>query len=151
MVKQVKTPCIGVCSTGIGDDVCRGCKRYVHEVVGWNGYSDSQKTAILLRLDSLLRQVMAARIEVFDEVLLRQQLQLQGIRYHAQQSCYSWLFEILKVGANQIASLESFGARVLPEYQHLAMADLKQMIDDDFFVLSSVHFERYFNLAPVAS
>ncbi|HMW48455.1 MAG TPA: DUF1289 domain-containing protein, partial [Cellvibrionaceae bacterium] len=24
---QVRTPCIGVCSTGIGDVVCRGCKR----------------------------------------------------------------------------------------------------------------------------
>ena len=39
----VKTPCIGVCSTGIGDSVCRGCKRFSHEVIDWNSYSQEQK------------------------------------------------------------------------------------------------------------
>ncbi|MDC1160500.1 DUF1289 domain-containing protein, partial [Luminiphilus sp.] len=24
----IRTPCIGVCSTGVGDVVCRGCKRF---------------------------------------------------------------------------------------------------------------------------
>jgi predicted Fe-S protein YdhL (DUF1289 family) len=39
---RTPTPCIGVCSTGIGDVVCRGCKRYAQEVIHWNGYSEQQ-------------------------------------------------------------------------------------------------------------
>lgn len=146
MVNQAKTPCIGVCSTGIGDSVCRGCKRYSHEVVGWNSYSEPERISILARLDALLRQVLEARIEIFDELLLRRQIDLQGVRYHEQQSPYSWFFEVLKVGAGQIKRTEDFGVRLAPEYAHMPLRDFKQMIDDDFFVLSAVHYERYFEV-----
>ena len=27
-----RTPCIGVCSTTYGDDICRGCRRFRHEI-----------------------------------------------------------------------------------------------------------------------
>ena len=46
--RPVKTPCIGVCSTGIGDAVCRGCKRFSHEVIHWNSYSQDHKRAIVM-------------------------------------------------------------------------------------------------------
>lgn len=144
MVKKVKTPCIGVCSTGIGDCVCRGCKRYTHEVVNWNAYNESQRVSISLRLDALLRQVLESRVEIFDEALLRQQLSHQKVRYHEEQSPYSWLFEVIKVGAGQIRTLEDFGARLQPEYAHMNLPDFKKMVDEDFFVLSTVHYERYF-------
>ncbi|MBK8327782.1 MAG: DUF1289 domain-containing protein [Moraxellaceae bacterium] len=41
-----KTPCIGLCSTVFGDSVCRGCMRFIHEVIDWNRYSTEQKTII---------------------------------------------------------------------------------------------------------
>ena len=47
------SPCIGVCSTTYGDLVCRGCNRFAHEVVQWNGYDDDQRTVIWRRLDEL--------------------------------------------------------------------------------------------------
>jgi hypothetical protein len=144
MVTPVKTPCIGVCSTGIGDNVCRGCKRYSHEVVHWNGYTPKQKVSILLRLDTLLRQVLESRIDIFDEALLREQLRVQRVRHHAEQSPYAWIFEVLKVGAGTLPSLELFGARLTAEYRHMSLPEFKKMVDDDFFVLSNVHFERYF-------
>ena len=53
-LNPIRTPCIGVCSTGIGDAVCRGCKRFAHEVIDWNGYSQAQKQAIDARLDRFL-------------------------------------------------------------------------------------------------
>ncbi|WP_226704400.1 DUF1289 domain-containing protein [Microbulbifer elongatus] len=49
--KKVRTPCIGVCSTGIGDNVCRGCKRFAHEVIDWNAYSEEQRRIIAERRD----------------------------------------------------------------------------------------------------
>ncbi|MEM1432959.1 MAG: DUF1289 domain-containing protein [Pseudomonadota bacterium] len=48
-----RTPCVGVCSTTYGDLVCRGCKRFAHEIVDWNRYSDSQRAEIMERLETL--------------------------------------------------------------------------------------------------
>ena len=50
------SPCIGICSTTYGDFVCRGCKRYAHEVVGWNRFSDAQRETVWERLGELLMQ-----------------------------------------------------------------------------------------------
>ena len=44
------TPCIGICSTAIGDDICIGCGRTFAEVNDWNTLDDSQKIAINERL-----------------------------------------------------------------------------------------------------
>ncbi|MCZ6890305.1 MAG: DUF1289 domain-containing protein, partial [Gammaproteobacteria bacterium] len=41
-----RTPCIGICSTTYGDLVCRGCKRYAHEIVDWNRYTEDQRSRI---------------------------------------------------------------------------------------------------------
>ena len=43
---KASTPCLGICSTTYGDDVCKGCKRFVHEVIGWNKYETSEKESI---------------------------------------------------------------------------------------------------------
>ena len=61
------SPCIGICSTTYGDLVCRGCKRFAHEVVGWNGYAKQQRAAILQRLaelrdGALQRQITRAQL-----------------------------------------------------------------------------------------
>lgn len=48
------TPCIGICSTSLGDPVCMGCGRTLEEVAQWNTYSDEQKIAINLRLNDPL-------------------------------------------------------------------------------------------------
>ncbi|WP_053979562.1 DUF1289 domain-containing protein [Marinagarivorans algicola] len=151
MVGTVKTPCIGVCSTGLGDNVCRGCKRYTHEVAGWNAYGESERISISRRLDALLRQVLEDRLEVFDEALLRQQLATHNVRHHAEQSPYAWVFEIIKVGSKQIKNLEAFGARLLPAYAHMSLPEFKKMVDEDFFVLSTVHYDRYFSAVAHSS
>jgi len=50
------SPCIGICSTTYGDFVCRGCKRFAHEVTGWNRYTDAQREVVWERLSTLLMQ-----------------------------------------------------------------------------------------------
>jgi predicted Fe-S protein YdhL (DUF1289 family) len=52
--QTIKTPCVGLCSTVYGDLVCRGCKRFHHEVIHWNGYDEEKKRAVWLRLEQLL-------------------------------------------------------------------------------------------------
>ena len=52
------TPCAGRCSTVFGDSVCRGCRRFNHEVIQWNTYTPEQHTAVWKRLDAQLDQIL---------------------------------------------------------------------------------------------
>ena len=44
------SPCIGVCSTALGDEICVGCLRTFDEVRLWNTMTDSEKCAVNVRL-----------------------------------------------------------------------------------------------------
>lgn len=52
------TPCAGRCSTVFGDAVCRGCRRFNHEVIQWNTYNEAQRLAVWKRLDTQLDQIL---------------------------------------------------------------------------------------------
>ena len=52
------TPCAGRCSTVFGDLVCRGCRRFNHEVIQWNTYTSEQRLVVWKRLDAQLDQIL---------------------------------------------------------------------------------------------
>ena len=141
--QTIRTPCIGVCSTGIGDSVCRGCKRFDYEVIQWNSYSQPQKAAIDHRLAALLSDTVARRFSVFDTALLASQLQLQQISYPQYRAPYCWLYELLRAGAGQIDCCEQYGFRPLPESEGVDLTTLRRAIDSEFYSLSVAHYERY--------
>jgi predicted Fe-S protein YdhL (DUF1289 family) len=101
-INACKTPCIGVCSTGIGDTVCRGCKRFSHEVIAWNSYTQDERRAVLQRIDVLLGQIVARWLVIDDIGQLRRQLKLQQINFDENRYPASWVVELLKAGASQI-------------------------------------------------
>lgn len=144
--QSIKTPCVGLCSTVYGDLVCRGCKRFHHEVIHWNGYSDDAKRAVWLRLEQLLVQVMMAKLEVFDTALLRQQLEQRSIRFVEHQSAYCWAYQLIARGARMIRELEAYGMALLPEFRDWELPQLRDAIDREFFLLSEAHYQRY--IAP---
>lgn len=144
--QTIKTPCIGLCSTVYGDLVCRGCKRFHHEVIHWNGYNDEQKRAVWLRLEQLLVQVMAGKVEVFDPAALRAQLVTRQIRFVPHQSEYCWAYQLIARGARVINQLEMYGMVLLPEFRSWGLPELRDAIDREFFLLSEAHYERY--IAP---
>ncbi|MHA6194030.1 DUF1289 domain-containing protein [Pseudomonas wadenswilerensis] len=144
--QSIKTPCVGLCSTVYGDTVCRGCKRFHHEVIQWNGYNDDEKRAVWLRLEVLLVQVMTAKLEVFDVERLRQQLEQRKIRYVAHQSEYCWAYQLIARGARVIRELEAYGLVLLPEFRDWELPELRDAIDTEFFLLSEAHYQRY--IAP---
>ena len=111
--QTIKTPCVGLCSTVYGDLVCRGCKRFHHEVIQWNGYNEEQKRAVWLRLEQLLVQVMAGKLEVFDPKTLRGQLEQRKIRFVPHQSEYCWAYQLIARGARVINNLEAYGMVLL--------------------------------------
>lgn len=123
--------------------VCRGCKRFAHEVIHWNGYSEEEKNAINRRLDQLLSQIVGAKLRVFDSALLEQRLQVQQIRYSAHKSPLVWVFELLRAGASQIDDPRAFGFALEPGYRNLSLSILREQIDSEFFLLSEAHYQRY--------
>lgn len=60
------TPCAGRCSTVFGDSVCRGCRRFNHEVIRWNAYTPEQHSAVWHRLDAQLDQILVPLLPLAD-------------------------------------------------------------------------------------
>ncbi len=143
LLPRVTTPCIGVCSTALGDAVCRGCKRFSHEVIHWNGYSQAQKRVIDARLDEFLSQVVRNKLRVVDAELLEWQLKTQQLPYKPAKSPEVWTFALLRAGAHQIKNLAEFGLRIDAQYRDVPLPELKDMIDREFYILSEAHYERY--------
>lgn len=148
--KTIKTPCIGVCSTSIGDSVCRGCKRFVHEIIGWNGFSPEQKLLVDRRLEAFLTQIVQTRFDLVDEALLKRQITLQQVRVLEHRNSWCQLFEFVRAGASQIREPVRYGFQVLPNHRHISLVQLCHAIDEEFWTLSSAHFERYFKAPAVA-
>jgi predicted Fe-S protein YdhL (DUF1289 family) len=44
------SPCIGRCSTVLGDEVCRGCLRSFEEITRWLVMSDEERRAVNQRI-----------------------------------------------------------------------------------------------------
>lgn len=147
---RVPTPCIGICSTGIGDAVCRGCKRYAHEVIHWNSYSDEQKRLINRRLDLLLCQIVSAKLRIFNVALLERQLGEQRIRFARHRDPHVWVFELLRAGASQIDDCRQYGFCLEPPHQGRDLIALRDEIDREFFALSEAHFQRYIRVGVPA-
>ena len=145
MTRSVKTPCIGVCSTVFGDEVCRGCKRFQNEVIDWNGYQDSQKIAVLSRLESLKTQIMESKISIVNKKLLQNQLDTLDIKYVIDDNPFCWVFDLLRQASQSIDSLQDFGV-VLKDGAENNLFELKKVIESELFSLSEAHFQRDFKI-----
>lgn len=141
---KVPTPCIGICSTVFGDVVCRGCRRFVHEVIDWNRYNDDQKKLIWARLDALTVQVVGARLQVTDETLLRRMLTDTKLRLRKDAPLLALFLEVLRQGAGQIPPFEQIGLSLLPEHAGKSQQQLKEEILNELHVLASAHYEMGF-------
>lgn len=142
--EKIPTPCIGVCSTALGDSVCRGCKRFNHEVIHWNSFNEEQKRLIDARLQEFLQRVSKEYIVVSDEAVLAEKIQWLKIRVAKHRGPYTQAFELLRAGGEQVKPFANYGLQVRAPYDHWTVAKLRESIDRDFWQLSSAHFERYF-------
>ena len=145
MERKVKTPCVGVCSTVFGDQVCRGCKRFHHEVIEWNGYTDVQKETVWNRLESLKVLIMESKIFIENQVLLQSKLDSLKISYYDKVDPYCWVFDLIKQASQSINDLSEFGLKPLFE-PDVELVELKRLIEEELFTLSDAHYQRYFAL-----
>jgi hypothetical protein len=48
------SPCVGYCTTVLGDDVCRSCLRTFEEITHWVQMSEDERRAVNLRIAILM-------------------------------------------------------------------------------------------------
>ena len=141
---RIGTPCIGVCSTVFGDTVCRGCRRFSHEVVDWNAYSEEQKQLVWRRLDQLLTLVVRNYFQVIDADALAAQMDYQNLRYQTQLSPEGWVPELLKAAGRQNIDYRVFGLRPLPDAEGQTPRALYDRISQECHALAQAHYDRSF-------
>ncbi len=70
-------------------------------------------------------------------------MEVQQIRYVAHHDEYCWVFSLLKAGAGQIEAPLDYGFEVALRYREMSLSALRDKIDDEFYILSEAHYERY--------
>lgn len=137
------TPCIGICSTTYGDLVCRGCKRFSHEIVGWNQYDTAQHAVVWCRLAELRDASVREFLNIVDEPALRRAADVLRIPA-SQQTGPTVAYEVLRRSPSaprleQVGLTRSaFAAEIEPERLFAA-------IDREFYARATAAYERSFH------
>lgn len=138
---KASTPCLGICSTTYGDNVCKGCKRFVHEVINWNKYSMLEKELVNTRLEDFKLTVLRDRLSVSNSDLLASKLNEKGINFNDALDPLTWIFDLLRAAGSQPLDLEQFGITL---HAPIDLEELKNQIYLEFLELSEAHYQRYF-------
>ena len=142
MVNRTRTPCVGICSTTYGDDVCRGCKRFSFEVINWNSFKPEERESVWKRLEKLKSQIMASRLKVFDPIKLEESIKHFQLKIKDDLNDLSKAFELIKQVSESFSNLDEFGIDVFEKNKSLT--SLKEEIEKELYTLSKAHYEKYF-------
>ena len=139
--KRSSTPCLGICSTTFGDEVCKGCKRFSHEIVSWTKYSHEEREIINDRLEKFKVQILQHRFEIFDIDLFETKLEEKAINFNHSLNPLTWIFDLFRAAGSQSFDIEGFGIKQLSEFDAKTIRD---EINKELLELSEAHHERYF-------
>ena len=139
---RTRTPCVGICSTTYGDDVCRGCKRFIHEVINWNSFNPEEKESVWKRLEKLKTLIMQSKISIINETLMEEKIEELQLKINSDLNSLSKAFEIVKLTSKSFDDLNEFGIEIVDK--NVSLIDLKEEIEKELYDLSMAHFNRYF-------
>ena len=126
--QRSSTPCLGICSTTYGDNVCRGCKRFIHEVINWNSYSNDEKEIVNSRLEEFKVTIISNRFKVTDAELLSSKLKEHAINFNDALDPITWIFDLLRASSQDL-DLELFGLEFLPDHRTFSLSSIKDEIN----------------------
>ena len=139
--KRSSTPCLGICSTTFGDEVCKGCKRFSHEIVSWTKYSLEEREIVNDRLEKFKVQILQHRFEIVDQDLFESKLEEKAINFNHSLDPLTWIFDLFRAAGSQTFEIESFGIKKLYQFDPKTIRD---EINKELLELSEAHHERYF-------
>ena len=149
-----RTPCVGICSTTYGDLVCRGCKRFAHEIVQWNGYDATQQDAVRERLTRVRNEVLDALLICDNHSMLQEALSDAGLTDLDEKEGQ---YQLLRFMVRREQSLASVGLSLAVEATGRAAPNLQptpeldtlhamQLLDSESFQRAKAHYERNFKV-----
>lgn len=95
--KAALTPCTGRCSTVFGDDVCRGCRRFSHEVIHWNRYNKEEQLVVWKRLDQQIDKILIPLLPHYDYPTLQHFLNVKHAKLLSDAGLGRKLYHALKL------------------------------------------------------
>ena len=148
-----RTPCVGICSTTYGDLVCRGCKRFSHEIVQWNGYDKDQQGLIWDRLTSLRDEVLDYLLVRNDEALYMTTCSEAGL---ADIDANEQRYQLLRWMVRDNKTLNEAGMALVADFVAPASPNPNpnqtdtltalQALDAETYSRSKAHYERNFKV-----
>ena len=141
------TPCIGICSTTFGDDVCKGCKRFSYEITNWGKFSNEERAVVNSRLEQFKVNILEEKFTITDWNLFESKMNEFSINFNGSLEPLTWIFDLLRASSNNDLILSDFGVEILPKFSNLSLVDLRDLINEEMLQLSEAHFYKFFDRA----
>ena len=141
------TPCIGICSTTFGDDVCKGCKRFSHEITNWGKFSTDERAVVNSRLEQFKTTVLEEKFTISDSELFESKMNEFSINFNSSLEPITWIFDLLRASSNKDLNVNDFGVEILPAFSDLSLIELRDLINQEMLQLSEAHYYKFFNRA----
>ena len=142
--KRSSTPCLGICTTTFGDEVCKGCKRFAHEIISWPKYSENEREIINGRLEQFKIKILQNRFKIFDSELFASKLEEKAINFNHSLEPLTWIFDLFRAPGSQEFELKNYGIESLISFDPKV---IKDEINTELLELSEAHHQRYFKKA----
>ena len=141
------TPCIGICSTTFGDDVCKGCKRFSHEITNWGKFSTDERAVVNSRLEQFKITILEEKFTISDSELFESKMNEFSINFNSSLDPITWIFDLLRASSNKDLNVNDFGVEILPAFSDLSLVELRDLINQEMLQLSEAHYYKFFNRA----
>ena len=141
------TPCIGICSTTFGDDVCKGCKRFSHEITNWGKFSTDERAVVNSRLEQFKTTILEEKFSISDSELFESKMNEFSINFNSSLEPITWIFDLLRASSNKDLNVNDFGVEILPAFSNLSLLELRDLINQEMLQLSEAHYYKFFNRA----
>jgi len=135
------TPCIGICSTTFGDDVCKGCKRFSHEITNWGKFSTDERAVVNSRLEQFKTTILEEKFTISDSELFESKMNEFSINFNSSLEPITWIFDLFRAAGSQSFDLGNYGIKSLKQFDPKT---IKDEINDELLELSEAHHGRYF-------
>ena len=141
------TPCIGICSTTFGDDVCKGCKRFSHEITNWGKFSTDERAVVNSRLEQFKITILEEKFTISDSELFESKMNEFSINFNSSLEPITWIFDLLRASSNKDLNVNDFGVEILPAFSNLSLIELRDLINQEMLQLSEAHYYKFFKRA----
>ena len=139
------TPCIGICSTTFGDDVCKGCKRFSYEITNWGKFSTDERAVVNSRLEQFKITILEEKFIISDSNLFESKMNEFSINFNSSLDPITWVFDLLRASSHEDLALSEFGIEILPKFSNLSLLELRDLINQEMLQLSEAHYYKFFN------